>query len=148
MMTAKNTPLETTPILTFRMDDQYYGLHVGDVLEVMAMVSLIQTPGLQPEVLGFANRHGQMMPIIDLRRVFDYSPTSVGVETLFIVVQHGERRAGLVVDEVYPVQYIDPQKIKSPIGSAHYIHGMMNYDEHLLQLISIPPLLAAFIPAE
>lgn len=147
-MTAKNSPLDTTPILTFRMNDQFYGLFVENVLEVMAMVTLIQTPDLQPEVLGFANRHGQMIPIIDLRQVFGYPQAEVGVETLFIVVQHMGRRAGLIADEIHQVQYINPQRIETPMGAGRYIHGMMNYEEHLLQLISVPPLLAAFTPEE
>ncbi|MCA9915103.1 MAG: purine-binding chemotaxis protein CheW, partial [Anaerolineae bacterium] len=145
-MTAKSTLPNPAPILTFGMNDQYYGIFVPDVLEVMAMVLLTQTPDSPPEVLGFADRRGQMMPIIDLRRVFGHPGGAVGVETLFIVVQHATQQAGLVVDTINEVQYIDLNALETPIGSGRYIHGIMNYKEHLLQIITIPPLLAAFLP--
>ncbi|MCB9449958.1 MAG: purine-binding chemotaxis protein CheW [Anaerolineaceae bacterium] len=147
-MTAKNIPLNPIAILTFHMNDQYYGAFVHDVLEVMAMVSLVHTPDSPPEVLGFANRRGQMIPIIDLRRVFGHPGGAVGVETLFIVVQHMAQQAGLVVDTINEVQYIDLEAVETPIGSGRYIHGIMNFKEHLLQIITIPPLLAAFLPQE
>lgn len=146
MTTAKNSPLNTTPILTFRMADQHYALLVEDVLEVMAMVTLTRTPDAPPEVLGFANRHGEMMPVLDLRRMFGHPAAAVDSSTLFIVVQSGGKKAGLVVDEVYQVEYVDLNRLEILMGAGRYIRGIMGYDDYLLQFIAVPPLFSVFAP--
>ena len=49
------------PVLTFRLATQQYGLPIDQVLEVAAMVALTTVPDAPPEMMGLANRHGEVL---------------------------------------------------------------------------------------
>jgi purine-binding chemotaxis protein CheW len=58
------------PVLTFTLGDGIYALPIEEVIEVAAMVELIPLADAPPEILGMVNRHGEIMPVLDLRQVF------------------------------------------------------------------------------
>jgi chemotaxis signal transduction protein len=129
------------PALTFRLGEQKYALPIEDVVEVAAMVELTSIPESQPGVLGIANRHGSVLTILDLRRLFDLDAATTDSATLFIVASHDGKLAGLVVDEVHQVEYID-SKAKQPIPTAGtYIRDIVSHNGQLVQFISVPQLL-------
>lgn len=94
-----------TPVLTFRLHDQRYGLHVTDVIEVMAMVAIESLSGAHAAIAGMVNRHGQPILLIDLRVVVDKPVNAPSASSMFIVVTHSGHTAGLIVDEIFQVLY-------------------------------------------
>jgi purine-binding chemotaxis protein CheW len=134
--------------LTFSLGDQLYALPIDDVVEVAAMVALVQVAGAPPEVMGMANRHGQVLPVLDLRRVFRQGEAGLSVTTLFIVAQHNEQQVGLVVDEVHQVEYFDMTQVAHTSAREQYTRGMIPYADRLVQIIALPALLAVFLPGE
>ncbi|MBC7811375.1 MAG: chemotaxis protein CheW [Burkholderiales bacterium] len=162
---------DTTPVLTFRLAQQCYALLIEDVVEVAAMVKLVTIVDAPTEVLGVANRHGAIVPVIDLRRVMrslrEKQPAANVVDAtmptvkdttpeLFIVVNHssgrriGRQLAGLVVDEVMQVEYIDFTGQQVAPGSGRFVQGIITHhagdSDELVQVLALPPLLAAFLP--
>jgi chemotaxis signal transduction protein len=159
---------DTTPVLTFRLAGQCYALLIEDVVEVAAMVKLVTVADAPPEVLGVANRHGAIVPVIDLRRVMRSLrekgplPTILDARMLvkdsspeiFIVVHSSIRRrmAGLVVDEVMQVEYIDLTGQQVAPGNGRFVQGIVTHDvgigagDELVQILALSPLLAAFLP--
>lgn len=136
------------PFLTFRLGEQSYALPIEQVVEVAAMVEVTTIAGAPPALLGAANRHGSVLPLVDLRQVFNQPVNPVDDSTLFIVVVLGERQAGLVVDEVYQVAYFNPQQVAASPLSETYISSVLTYREHLIQIVALPALLASFLPGE
>lgn len=136
---------EPQPYLVCRLGHQAYALPIAQVLEVAAMVALTRTPSAPPEVLGIANRHGQPLPVLNLRAAFSgHNESSITPETLFIVVQDGATLAGLVVDGVEGVDYYGNMH---PAAGERYIAGIITDAERLIQVIALPALLASFLPA-
>lgn len=142
-MTESDTPL--APALVFRLDTQQYALLIDDVIEVSAMVALAKVPDTPPGLLGVANRHGDVLPILDLRTVFGMTPLTVNSTTLFIVVQAGAQVAGLVVDEVYQVKYLayDPSRLAR--GAGKYIQSIVSEADSLIQILALRTLLAEYL---
>ncbi len=60
------------------------------------------------------NLRGRIIPVLDLRHVFQMAPTEDRSETRIIVVQLETLEAGLVVDSVQEVRYIDEDNIETP----------------------------------
>lgn len=136
---------ETRPLLTLRLGEQYYALFLEDVIEVAAMVNLTRLPDSQAVLLGLANRHGQAVPIFDLRRVFGLSACEIKLNSLFILVQHQNQRAGLVVDEIFQVQYSQANALQWLQSSGQFIQASVSLDETLYQIIKLSTLFEKYL---
>lgn len=146
---------DTRPLLTFRLGNQRYALPIPQVVEVMAMVELITLAEMPPAVRGIANRHGEMLPVLDLRAVFGVLATPPTVSTLFIVAQPTgideahpttdatAQRVGLVVDEVYGVNYVDALQVRAARGVGRFVQELASDGTHLWQIVALQPLLDA-----
>ncbi|MBC8099160.1 MAG: chemotaxis protein CheW [Armatimonadetes bacterium] len=131
-------------LLTFRLGSQFYALPISAVLEVAAMVEVITLAGAAPEFLGIFNRHGEPLPMLDLRIAFGLPAAPPTLTTLFIVVQVNEQPFGLLVDDVLQVAYGVVQSSTLP----GYLMGTVSQPDHLLQVIALPALIAAFLPVQ
>jgi purine-binding chemotaxis protein CheW len=146
MMTA-NSP-ERKPFLTFSLGTQRYAISIDEVVEVAAMVEVTKVAGMPPQVLGVVNRHGSVLPVLDLRPMFRQSTTRITSSTLFIVGVYMGRYAGLVVDEVHQVEYLSLEQVSPAKMGETYIRAIVPHGGQLVQIITLPPLLARVLPEE
>jgi purine-binding chemotaxis protein CheW len=144
-MTHNGDPL---PYLIFRLGTQQYALPIDQVVEVAAMVELVQTPEVNAEFLGLANRHGRVVPILDLRPIFGHTASAIDMTTLFIVAQLGSQMVGLVVDEVRQIVYVTPEQVAPASRRETYIQGVLTLAMRLIQVIALEAVLAAFLPLD
>jgi len=137
----------TTPVLTFRLHDQRYGLYVTDVIEVMAMVAIEPLSGAHAAIAGVVNRHGQPMLLIDLRVVTDKPAAAPSASSMFIVVSNVGRTVGLIVDEIFQVLYVSrfiPVSQDSP-----FVESVFTDERGLVtQMLSIHTLFNRFLHDE
>ncbi|MBN1966681.1 MAG: chemotaxis protein CheW [Anaerolineae bacterium] len=81
--------------LSFRVGQQWYGVDVGRVIEVLHMVALTELPAATPDVLGLLVVREVVMPVIDLRRRFGLTPKPLRLDTPIIALySDGLRPAG------------------------------------------------------
>lgn len=137
---------ETTPVLTFRLHDQRYGLRVAEVIEVMAMVAVEPLSGAHPSIAGIINRHGQPIPLIDLRVVVNKRAQPPSVSSMFIVAAHNGRLAGLMVDEIFQVQYV-ARFSPAPQGTP-FVTEIFTEGDSVTQMMSVATLLNRFVQDE
>ncbi len=130
--------------LTFSLGNQLYALPIEDVVEVAAMVELVSVVSAAPEILGLANRHGEVLPILDLRPVFQQGKSRINASTLFVVAASADQRVGLVVDEIHQVEYFGIEQLVGASTREKYVRGIIPYHNQLIQVIALPPLLAFF----
>ncbi|MFQ3646021.1 MAG: chemotaxis protein CheW [Anaerolineae bacterium] len=132
---------ERVPILAFEVRQRRYALMIADVVEVAAMVEIVPLPDAAPGVLGVVNRHGEMLPLLDLRLVFYGEAAPVDASTYFIVVEKPGQRAGLVVDAVDVVKYV-PSTAFQPVPENRFVRAMVQHEDDLLQVLDVQPLFA------
>lgn len=132
------------PILTFTLDSQTYALLVEDVVEVAVMVERMAMPDAPPEGVGVVNRHGVPLPLLDLRLVFKHPANPITSATLFIVVSQAGEQIGLVVDEVYQVEYADSKQFNSTATSGKYIRGIISLRAQLIPVIALASLFETY----
>jgi purine-binding chemotaxis protein CheW len=144
-MMSHQAEVALLPVLIFNIGDGLYALSIDDIVEVAAMVEMASVPDAPPEILGVVNRHGAIVPMVDLRKVFKQQSAPVLPSTLFIVVQNGAGQAGLVVDDVQQVEYVNGAQFEGVSIPGRYIRGMISYESQLIQLISLPPLWESFL---
>lgn len=135
-------------LLTFSLGTQLYALMIEDVVEVAPMVEMILVVDASPAFLGLVNRRGAVLPMLDLRVIFQQETTPINALTLFIVAVCRERMLGLVVDTVHQVEYVTMQYPTQAEAPGTYLQGVIPDGDRLIQIVSPAALLNQFASHE
>lgn len=103
--------------LTFRLDQESYGIQVLKVREIISPPPITRLPKMPDYVKGVINLRGRVIPIIDLRTRFGMTLIEATSETCIVVVQLQREDSqslsmGLVVDGVEEVINIGSEDIE------------------------------------
>lgn len=85
-------------LLIFTLDGQRYALSLDNVAQVTraaALTPLPQAPGI---VLGILDLHGEIVPVVNLRKRFRLPERGIRSDDLFLLARTAKRRLILVVD--------------------------------------------------
>jgi purine-binding chemotaxis protein CheW len=148
-MSQQNAESVEDPILqwvTFRLDDETYGINVMQVQEVLRYSEIAPVPGAPDYVLGIINLRGNVVTVIDTRRRFALPEYEVSDATRIIIIEAEKQVVGLLVDSVAEVVYLRASEIESApdVGndeSSKYIQGVVTRDKELLILVDVNRLL-------
>jgi purine-binding chemotaxis protein CheW len=99
-------------IVTFRIDDRSFGVDVGTVREIKGWQPATPLPNAAGHVLGVINLRGAIIAVYDLRRRLGLGPASISRSSVVIVVDLGERFAGILVDAVSDIVDVTPQDLR------------------------------------
>jgi len=102
--------------LTFRLDNEEYGLEILKVREIIGLMEITSVPQTPEHIRGVLNLRGKVIPVIDLRLKFGMESTEDTDQTCIVVVEvdFGDRSVmtGVVVDAVSEVLDIDNEQIE------------------------------------
>ena len=84
--------------VTFRLDDRQYALPLPVVERAIRAVEVTPLPNAPPVVLGVINVHGQVIPVLNVRRRFQLPERAIEPSDWFLLARTARRRAVLVVD--------------------------------------------------
>jgi purine-binding chemotaxis protein CheW len=87
-------------LLVFQLDLHRYGVRLAQVARVVHAVELTPLPGAPEVVLGVMSHRGHVLPVVNLRKRFDYPQREVTVDDQFVIVHAGSRSMALAVDQV------------------------------------------------
>ena len=141
---AENNPV--TQWVTFRLEDETYGVNVMQVQEVLRMTEIAPVPGAPSYVLGIINLRGNVVTVMDTRSRFGLPPHEPDDATRIVIIEAEDQVVGILVDSVAEVVYLKQSDIEiAPnVGneeSSRYIQGVANRDEGLLILVDLDKLL-------
>lgn len=132
--------------LSFRLNDELFAVHVGQVLEIMGIPAITKVPKSPPSLTGVINLRGTVLPVIDTRIKFGLIKTEFNVDTCIIVfkieMENDPMTIGALVDSVQEVIEIPEDAILPPpsLGSKYksdLIKGMYKADENFIMLLNI-----------
>ena len=92
--------------VTFRLDDETYGLNVMQIQEVLRYTEIAPVPGAPDYVLGIINLRGNVVTVIDTRRRFGLADAEVTDATRIVVMESANQVMGILVDSVAEVVYL------------------------------------------
>lgn len=133
-------------VVTFRVGNEYYGLHIMRVQEIIRVIEAVKVPKAPAYVEGVINLRGKIIPIIDLRKRMMKAITCYSDASRIIVVDTGGRLAGLVVDAVIDVIMLNGDDVE-PCPSiddskrSDYIMGVGRQGDRLITVLSLENLL-------
>ena len=132
--------------VTFRLDDETYGINVMLVQEVLRVTDIAPVPGAPGYVVGIINLRGNVVTVIDTRMRFGLSPNEMNDSTRIVIIESEKQTVGIIVDSVSEVVDIYNNEIETApnVGNdetARYIEGVVSRGEELLILIDLNKLL-------
>jgi purine-binding chemotaxis protein CheW len=94
--------------LTFNLQAESYGIDVLKVREIIRLATITRVPQMPPHIRGVINLRGKIIPVMDLRKRFEFTSADNTDQTCIIVVQvklpdGKSTQMGLVVDGVEEV---------------------------------------------
>lgn len=75
---------------------------------------------------------------------FSLAPLPIGLNTLFIVVRDTTQLLGVVVDEIYRVEYVATKQLQQTGGWGKYIRGMLSNPDGVVQFIAVDALMERY----
>lgn len=73
--------------LIFKLANEYYGINVLQVQEIINMVAITRIPNMPDYVNGVINLRGKVVPVIDLRKRFGFKNIFDSTESCIVVIQ-------------------------------------------------------------
>ena len=133
--------------VTFKLENEVYGINVMQVQEVLRYSEIAPVPGAPLYVLGIINLRGNVVTVIDTRSRFGLESCDVTDNTRVVVIESEKQVIGILVDSVAEVVYLKASEIdEAPnVGndeSAQFIQGVSNREGELLILVDLDKLLS------
>ena len=133
--------------VTFKLENETYGVNVMQVQEVLRYTEIAPVPGAPDYVLGIINLRGNVVTVIDTRLKFGLMPAEITDNSRIIIIEAEKQVVGILVDSVAEVVYLKASEIDDApsVGteeSARFIQGGSNRKDDLLILVDLNKLLS------
>jgi purine-binding chemotaxis protein CheW len=132
--------------VTFRLEEEVYGINVMQVQEVLRISEIAPVPGAPHYVLGIINLRGNVVTVIDTRERLGLGSKDMDDSTRIVIIEADKMVVGILVDAVAEVVDLRTSEIESApsVGndeSSKYIQGVASRDGNLLILVDLNKLL-------
>ena len=134
-------------LVSFRVGPQEFAFDILQVERILRPVSPAPLPRAPEFLEGVVPYEGGAVPVVDLRKRFELA-APLREETRLMVVDVGEQRVGVLVDEVREVLRVDSTTISVPGPmvsglAAAYISGIVTRPERTIIILNARRLLSA-----
>lgn len=125
--------------LSIKIGNQWYGIPVDRVIEVLHLVALNELPGAGPDILGLMTLRDVTMPVIDLRLRFKIPNVTYHLNTPMIAFQTGQGPVAIVVDDVDDVEQVS-QTNDYDESVSPFVLGVTKQEDKLLMILDTKKL--------
>jgi len=137
---------EVQGFVTMRVGEQFIGISVLVVQDVLRKLEMARVPLAPSEVAGVINLRGRIITVIGMRQRLHLPPMEPEAECMHCVVEHKEEMFSLMVDSVGDVLNIPLSRIdKSPANLEErwkqVAAGVYKLDGELLVILDVQALL-------
>jgi len=136
--------------LTFNLMEEYYGVNVDWILQIIAIPDITKIPKTPPFVKGVINLRGKIIPVMDLRLRFKLPEQEYNERTSIVIIKiktdKSEVFIGIIVDKVLEVLDIHANEIeKRPTFGVdldvQFILGMAKVKNKVVTLLNMNQIL-------
>lgn len=114
--------------LQFMLEEQFYGINVLNIQEILYGGLIEPVPGAPPQVLGVINLRGNIVTVVDAHMRLGLTSRPPRESDWIIILDVLGETVGLRVDEVLEVQPIHPGEIETMAadlsGHAPHVAGV------------------------
>ncbi|HEV7364682.1 MAG TPA: chemotaxis protein CheW [Gemmatimonadales bacterium] len=144
--TEAPSPGPELQLVTFALDQEEFGIPIGQVREVIRVSDITRVPQARPHVRGVTNLRGRVLAVVEIRTRMGLTPAEITPKSRVVVVGVHERTLGILVDSVSQVVKVPaatvvpaPDEVLSP--GADYISGVARWNSRLIILLDLEKVL-------
>src|SRR3954467_1614737 len=139
--------VDDVQMVTFRVGSQEFAFDILQVERILRYSAPSPLPKAPEFLEGVVAYEGSAVPVVDLRKRFDLE-APIREETRLMVVDLGDQRVGVLVDEVREVLRVDSTTISAPGPvvsglAAAYIAGIVTRPERTIIILNTRKLLSS-----
>jgi purine-binding chemotaxis protein CheW len=128
------------------LEGEQFALGLESVHEFTEVPQITPIPCCPSHIVGNMNLRGEILTLVDIRRFLNLAPSAERKPDKAVVMRLGSLVAGVVVDEVYDVVYVQPAEIAAIPAAIHssdneYLKGIARYQDSMMSLLDLPKLL-------
>ncbi|WNY63107.1 CheR family methyltransferase [Borreliella carolinensis] len=129
-------------VVSFELGSDHYLVDIMQVKEIRKSSNFTYVPNAKKYVAGLDNLRGEIIPIIDLRIMFNLEFNKKDIEDI-MVLKNEDLLIGVIVDKINNVFSIDssliqdPHPVLSQDSLINYIKGVVDYNEKLYILLNV-----------
>ena len=105
---------KTQQFCTFFLQDQFFGVPVEQVQEVIRYQEMTRVPLVAPVIRGLINLRGQIVMAVDLRRRFGMEERPDSELPMNVVVRTDDGAVSFLVDEIGDVLEVEDESFERP----------------------------------
>jgi purine-binding chemotaxis protein CheW len=136
---------DSRQIVTFNVDDRTFGIDVGVVREIKGWQETTPLPHAAPYVRGVINLRGLILAVYDLRARLGGGLTEPSLKHVNLVVDVGDRTAGLLVDSVSDIVDVPDHAVRPAptvaMDGLELIEGVALIDNAVVALLKLDAIL-------
>lgn len=146
--TAETASAGAREYLTFRLDQEEYGIDILKVQEIRGYEPPTRIAHAPEFIKGVVNLRGTIIPIVDMRLKFNCSKAEYNSFTVVIILNLRNRVVGIVVDSVSDVMELAADNVKAApdiesVIDNDCILGLGSVGERMLILLDIEKLMSS-----
>lgn len=111
--TIEKQLLDEEQLVTFKIDKEDYAIKINFVQEITRMTEITRIPRAPYFIDGIVNLRGNIIPALNLRKLFEMNEKQVTDSTRIIIVDLNNKKTGIIVDEVSEVLRFEKNLIES-----------------------------------
>ena len=130
----------------FDLGDEEYGVPVDLMVEIVRNVSTFNIPGSPRHVIGATDLRGEVIPIIDLKKIMEIGETEGEVDEVLLVNVEDEKLA-LTVDRLKDIVSSTKDKLIEPSSITNLDDKMLKWiikleDQRTIRVLNIKELVS------
>jgi purine-binding chemotaxis protein CheW len=131
------------PVIVLGVGNEQYAIDLADVAEVLPLVRTTPVPGAPSVFSGVINAHGEIRPVLNLRRFLGLESIQDGGLVRVLLLRNGGRELGLEIESVEKIRRIESGELqvdgRGVTGRSQKIRASTN---DLLMLLSTEAIFA------
>ena len=136
----------TIQILSFSLADEWYGIRINLLREIVRYSEVTPVPFTPDYLAGIINLRGTIIPIVDLKKVFGLETKEPDRETRILILKQGEMEVGIEADAIAEVLEVPVDSIEPPLSTmekikAEFIEGEIQLERGILILLNAPAVI-------
>lgn len=137
-------------LVLFKLEVETYGVNIATVREIILTQHYTHFPEARSFVEGLINLRGKIIPVIDLKKLFDLKQKAKTDQNRIMVMDVKGVSFGMIVDEVLEVVYISREMIEPPPPAFNgidggFIDGIANKGGEIIVVLNTVKILEANI---
>ncbi|MEC7838489.1 MAG: chemotaxis protein CheW [Chlamydiota bacterium] len=123
--------------LTFTIDNQYHALPLTNIERVIWALAVTPVNESNDKLLGVINLHNEVIPAVNLRKIFHYNDKELEINDQFIITSFENYKVALWVDHVTEIMNISLDKstlAKDLCFVNNYVSSIFKSNERVIIL--------------